>query len=582
MADLDERMQAEDATNSKNSMNDNMTRKFGVILTYKRKSSLQPTLKRAPKRTPKKKIQFRHVNVEELVSESTDLTLITTRSWSGLLRHRIALGGFLRLVERLEYEQWSAIVEAGFGGILSVRTKLIPKKLSRWLLEKYDPWDNSLNLANGKLLIDEEDVYATLGLPMGEFEVIEGQTSDVDIEFSDLWRRRWNIERGAPPIGSVDEVILARAGHGHEFIINFITYAISSCIIGNANGTCHFRVVKYLRNIDEIKRYNWCAYAIKCLNDAVVEWKKDKSKFFTRSLLFLMLFYMDRVQFRGRKVERSFPVAINWDTDKVRNRDKDEQLSGGYGKGRIIERIDYQIITRLAKVDLDINMQEMERGQPHKGGTSEMSQARPSKEQRCPFFPHCNGQCEDLIHVNDDPIQDNVTKGAPAQQGETSTEMQAQNLEFLEQLDKLESVARGEIQHRKRVACSPSSFSLGMSLEQEAIPAPSAHPTPSTVQVQWGEKIAEPSTTSTEQQTDEGSEHVVNPEKAPQTSKGTDKATEIHEINKAKQVVKRQPSKRMMAIENETLDLSNIFKAFTEDLTKSPIKDANKWNVAVS
>jgi len=104
------------------------------------------------------------------------------------------------LVERLEYEQWSAIVEAGFGGILSVRTKLIPKKLARWMLEIYDPWNNSLNLANGKLLIDEEDVYSTLGLPIGELEVIEGQTSDADIEFLELWKRRWNVEKGGPSI----------------------------------------------------------------------------------------------------------------------------------------------------------------------------------------------------------------------------------------------------------------------------------------------------------------------------------------------------------------------------------------------
>ena len=82
---------------------------------------------------------------------------------------------------------------------------------------------------------------------------------------------------------------------------------------------------------------------------------------------------MDRVQFRGRKVERSFPVAINWDTDKVRNRDKDEQLSRGYGKGRILKRIDYQTIMCLAEVNLGIKMQEMESGQPHKEGTSEMS-----------------------------------------------------------------------------------------------------------------------------------------------------------------------------------------------------------------
>jgi len=93
--------------------------------------------------------------------------------------------------------------------------------------------------------------------------------------------------------------------------------------------------------------------------------------------------------------------------------------------------------------------------------------------------------------------------------------------EFLEQLDKLESIAREEIQHRKRVACSPPSFSIGISLEQEATLAPSIHPTPGTVQVQWGEKTAptKPPTASTEQQTDESSEHAVNPEKAPQLAK---------------------------------------------------------------
>ena len=40
------------------------------------------------------------------------------------------------------------------------------------------------------------------------------------------------------------------------------------------------------------------------------------------------------------------------------------------------------------------------------------------------------------------------------------------SLEILEELDKLESIAREEIQHRKRVACSPLSFSFGISLEQ--------------------------------------------------------------------------------------------------------------------
>ena len=85
--------------------------------------------------------------------------------------------------------------------------------------------------------------------------------------------------------------------------------------------------------------------------------------------------------------------------------------------------------------------------------------------------------------------------------------------EFLEQVDQLESMAREQIQQRKRVACSPPNFSLGISLGKEATAAPSAHTIPATVQFQLGKNTAprEPPTVGTEQQTYEDSEQPVNP-----------------------------------------------------------------------
>ena len=141
-------------------------------------------------------------------------------------RHRMALSGFLNLVERLEHEQWSAIMETGFRGILVMRTRLMPKRLARWLLESYDPWKTSLKLPNEKVLIYEEDVHATLGLPMGPLEVREGKTSDNDTEYAiflEHWRHRWNIERGGLPVRSMEYAIIECGGHGAEFIIDFIT-----------------------------------------------------------------------------------------------------------------------------------------------------------------------------------------------------------------------------------------------------------------------------------------------------------------------------------------------------------------------
>jgi len=61
-------------------------------------------------------------------------------------------------------------MQAQLGRIVA---KLNPKTLSRWLVEKYDLWDISLNLLNGKWLIYEKDVHAKLGLIIGRVEVNE-------------------------------------------------------------------------------------------------------------------------------------------------------------------------------------------------------------------------------------------------------------------------------------------------------------------------------------------------------------------------------------------------------------------------
>ncbi|KAJ8435722.1 LOW QUALITY PROTEIN: hypothetical protein Cgig2_002679 [Carnegiea gigantea] len=346
--------------------------------------------------------------------------------------------------KRLDYEKWSVVMETGFGGILIVRTRLILKRLARWLLEKYDPWDTSLNLPNGKVLLDEEDVYVTIDLP--------------------------NVERGGPPIGSMHEVILQCGGHGHEFITDFIAYAISTCIVGNANDTCHFRVLKYLCN-------NWCAYVIKCLNDAIREWKGDKNKFFMGPLLLLIvstfdqpislmctqLFYLDIVQFRANKVERWLLVAINWPTEKVRKRDKDEQLHGEYGRGRIIERIEYHNVARLAEVDLKVYLQECKRTNPKREDLLSMTTA--TRGQRCPYCPRCNGQLQDAIPITNDPID--IACG-----NQNVTDCLSPNdtyyciPEFLEYVDQLESTAREKMQ-QKRMGFSPPSFSLGISPKKE-------------------------------------------------------------------------------------------------------------------
>jgi len=78
----------------------------------------------------------------------------------------MATNGLVTLIKRLNYNQWSAIMDCAFARLLAIRTKSTPKAMVQWLLESYDPWETSLNLPNGKLLVYDENVHATLGLPI--------------------------------------------------------------------------------------------------------------------------------------------------------------------------------------------------------------------------------------------------------------------------------------------------------------------------------------------------------------------------------------------------------------------------------
>ncbi|KAJ8438361.1 hypothetical protein Cgig2_015288 [Carnegiea gigantea] len=154
----------------------------------------------------------------------------------------------------------------------------------------------------------------------------------------------------------MDEIILERGEHGADFKRDFVVYAISTCIMGNANGTCHFRILKYLLHVDRIHNYSWCGYVIKCLNATVVDWQADRTKYFTGSFLFLMLCYINRVELQGKRIDRWFPTIINWTTEDVKKREKDE---------RLLRKLDYENIMHIAEMDLQ---QELEIRAPDQHG----------------------------------------------------------------------------------------------------------------------------------------------------------------------------------------------------------------------
>lgn len=113
-------------------------------------------------------------------------------------------------------------------------------------------------------------------------------------------------------------------------------------------------------------------------------------------VVFFQLFYLDRVEFKAQKVDRWFPTAINWPTEKVKQRDRDEQLPGEYGRGRIIERLDYKTLKDIAQLDLHHYLTEMHAEDQH-AEPREFTPTVAAKDPQCPYCQHCKDKLQVII-----------------------------------------------------------------------------------------------------------------------------------------------------------------------------------------
>ncbi|XP_019161846.1 PREDICTED: uncharacterized protein LOC109158392 [Ipomoea nil] len=135
------------------------------------------------------------------------------------------------------------------------------------------------------------------------------------------------------------DAIIQRGDYGDEFKRDFMVLLVSSMLRGFQTRYCNYRILNSLINVGEIKNYNWCSYTYKFLIKSIDKYRKKSGRLFTGAVTFLLLFYVDRVQFKGMRVIRTHPTILSWTTKLLRKRVDAEKNSGGFGKGKVIPRM---------------------------------------------------------------------------------------------------------------------------------------------------------------------------------------------------------------------------------------------------
>lgn len=207
---------------------------------------------------------------------------------------RMSPRGLSQLVKKIKDDQdkHQAVCDIGFGSLLDFDLMKLDDSLCMWLVQNFHPYSRTLRLGSGKeLVITEEDIHCTLGIPMGSKEVIEAcpdMNNEEYNKFLSSWRSSWGLSNSVPKTTVLGNSIMER-GHGDQFKIDFVVYIVSSFLNGKQDAFCKSKILYSLMNVNEIKDYNWCSYTMKGLLDAVELWQANPKRYFKGCITFLMV-----------------------------------------------------------------------------------------------------------------------------------------------------------------------------------------------------------------------------------------------------------------------------------------------------
>lgn len=137
----------------------------------------------------------------------------------------------------------------------------------------------------------------------------------------------------------IGDAMVSRLEGDLWFKRHFAVLVVSTLFSVMGNGYANQRVFQHFEDVDKIKDLNWCKFLLDCLVEAHAKWIQKKDRAFTGPLVFLTVFYVDRVAHLAREIPRTVPSVCGWTTKLLNEREFSEIRAGGFGRGMVEVRL---------------------------------------------------------------------------------------------------------------------------------------------------------------------------------------------------------------------------------------------------
>ncbi|XAR51482.1 Phosphoprotein phosphatase [Bertholletia excelsa] len=257
---------------------------------------------------------------------------------------RCSPGRLFNVLQRLAPEQNAAVKSMGFGSLLDLRCRTLRRSLCLWLLERFNTARSSLNICGERIPLSPQDVELVLGLAASGKDVVNSGPDDLIAEL----RRSYNATNRGISLRLLEDR-LAAPGAGDDFKRSFVLYALGTLLCPTARLDVSPSFLHFLTNMDVIHQYNWGKFLLDRLVREVARFRQGKQRAVGGCLLFLQLFYYERISVGApcELVSTVFPCLSFWGEEEITEREKREKELGGYGRGEVRLKDDKQIAAPL-------------------------------------------------------------------------------------------------------------------------------------------------------------------------------------------------------------------------------------------
>ncbi|WOG93198.1 hypothetical protein DCAR_0312479 [Daucus carota subsp. sativus] len=320
-----------------------------------------------------------------------------------------------QLIDSLTEEQREWVKDAGFESLLEFDLVMIPTKLAYNVFQIFEHNSVSLKLKDEAIPIVEEDVFDVLGIPHGGARIILGSQEKHKARI-DAWLSQFDTNHITV---SMIADLMKNQPVSDNFKLNFLIVMSNVLIETPTHSYVERQLLRFDDSLDNCCNYNWAEYLINSLVLGTQSWNRNSSTFFTGPMIFLILFYVDRVRHKGIKlVDRRFPSYKGWTEKALKERQRIEVIDGVFGIG--------SILPPLREV-LSEDSQPLPNASPSKDNWDDWNHNKPAND----WDKHINKSDRDKTNVDDVPQVDIMDTDEPNDENEDPAERlrkRAQNL----------------------------------------------------------------------------------------------------------------------------------------------------------